>query len=165
MDALVLLNFLLKVRPLWNTKFFHRVANNRRKFNTIHSICVDGASFDENSSVKEAVVNFYKKLYEEDYPSRPFLEGLVYDSISENDACDLLREFSKEEVWKAINDLSKEKAPGPDGFNIAFFQSCWSIVKKDVRGLFSEFHSKGVFEKSLNATFICLIQESLREDA
>jgi len=24
-------------------------------------------------------------------------------------------------------------------------------------GLFSEFHSKGVFEKSLNATFICLI--------
>jgi len=56
-----------------NTKFFHIVANNRRKFNTIHSICVDGVSFDDNSSVKEAIVNFYKKLYEEDPPNRPFL--------------------------------------------------------------------------------------------
>ena len=135
------------------------MANNRRKFNTIHSICVDGVSCDDNSSVKEAIVNFYNKLYEEDYPSRPFLEGLAFDSISEDDACDLLREFSEEEVWRAINELGKEKAPGPDGFNIAFFQHCWSIVKKDVMGLFSEFHSKGVFEKRLNATFICLIPE------
>ena len=29
-------------------------------------------------------------------------------------------------------------------------------------GLFSEFHSKGVFEKSLNATFICLIPKVAR---
>jgi len=112
--------------------------------------------------MKEAIANFYKKLYEEDHPTRPFLEGLVYDSISEDDACDLLREFSKEEVWKAINDLGKEKAPGLDGFNIVFFQHCWSVVKKDVMGLFSKFHSKGVFEKSLNATFICLIPKVAR---
>jgi len=72
---------------------------------------VDGVSFDDNSSVKEAIVNFYKELYE-DHPSRPFLEGLVYDSISDDEACGLLREFSKEEVWEAINDLGKEKAPG-----------------------------------------------------
>jgi len=34
-----------------------------------------------------------------------FLEGLIYDFISDDDAYDLLREFSEEEVWKAINDL------------------------------------------------------------
>ena len=66
------------------------MANNRRKFNTIHSICVDGVSFDDNSLVKEVIVNFYKKLYAEEHPRRPFLEGLVYDSISDDDACDLL---------------------------------------------------------------------------
>jgi len=106
------------------------VANNRRKFNTIHSICVDGVSFDDSSSMKEAIVYFYKKLYEEYHPRRPFLEELVYDSISDDDACVLLREFSEEEVWKPINDLGKEKVSGPDGFNIAFFQHCWSIVKR-----------------------------------
>jgi len=69
----------------------------------------------------------------------------------------LLNEFSKEEVWKAIINLGKEKAPDLDGFNIAFFQHCWGTIRGEVMGLFSEFHSKGVFEKSLNATFISLI--------
>jgi len=45
----------------------------------------------------------------------------LYDSISDDDACDLLNEFSEEEVWKAINNFGKEKAPGPDDFNIACF--------------------------------------------
>jgi len=59
---------------------------------------VDGVSFDTSSSVKEAIVNFLKKLYEEDHPRRPLLEGIVYNSISNDDAWDLLREFSEEEV-------------------------------------------------------------------
>ena len=59
---------------------------------------MDGVSFNGCSSVKEAIVNFYKTLYEEDHPRRPFLEGLIYDSISDDDACDLLKEFSEEEV-------------------------------------------------------------------
>ena len=63
----------------------------------------------------------------------------------------------EEEAWEAISNLGKEKAPGPDGFSIAFFQHCWSIVNGEVMGLFSEFHSRGVFGKSLNATLISLI--------
>ena len=60
--------------------------------------------------MKEAIVNFYKKLYEEDHPRDRSSKG--YDSISDDDACDLLGEFSEEEVLKAINDLGKEKAHG-----------------------------------------------------
>jgi len=41
--------------------------------------------------------------------------------------------------------------------SIYFFQHCWSTVKGEVIGLFSEFHSKGVLEKSLNTTFISLV--------
>ena len=81
-----------------NTKFFHRVANIGRKFGTIHSICVDGVSFNDNSSAKGVIFNFYNKLYHEDHPRKPFIEGIVYDSISDDDACDLLKKFSEEEV-------------------------------------------------------------------
>jgi len=38
--------------------FFHRVANIRRKFNAVQSICVDGVCFDDISSVNGAIVNF-----------------------------------------------------------------------------------------------------------
>jgi len=82
---------------------------------------VEGEQYGVVSSVRDAIVHFYKKLYQEDVASRPFLEGISYNSIGEEDASELVKEFSEREVWKAINDLGKDKAPGPDGFNIAFF--------------------------------------------
>jgi len=139
-----------------NTKFFHRVANSRRKFNAIKSIEVEGDLHVDDSSVKGAIVKFYEKLYHENFSCRPFLEGISCSSISLEDAGELKKEFSKEEVQKAINVLGKEKAPGPNGINIAFFKHCWDIVKGNVMGFFSDFHKRGTFEKSLDATFISL---------
>ena len=93
-----------------NIKFFHRVASMRRRFSAIDKIVVEGERHDDISSVKDAIVHFYKKLYQEDIPSRPFLEGISYNYIDEEDASELVKEFSKEEIWKAINYLGKDKA-------------------------------------------------------
>ena len=82
---------------------------------------MDGMSLDDASSIEGAIVNFHTEFYHEDLPRRPFFEGLSYDTIPDKDASDLLKEFSEEEVWKAIINLGKEKAPNLDGFNIAFF--------------------------------------------
>jgi len=73
------------------------------------------------------------------------VEGISYYSIGEEEASELVEEFSEEEVWKAINDLGKDKAPGPDGFNISFFPHCWSVVKRDIMGFFADFHKNGCF--------------------
>ena len=56
-----------------------------------------------------------------------------------------------------VNEFKGDKAPGPDGFTMAFFQSCWSTVKIDVVNVFHVFHAYAVFEKSFNATFLALI--------
>jgi hypothetical protein len=53
--------------------------------------------------------------------------------------------------------MKGDKAPGPDGFFMAFFQKCWEVIKKDLMAVFKEFHETGKFEKSLNATFVALI--------
>ncbi|XP_075088318.1 uncharacterized protein LOC142170330 [Nicotiana tabacum] len=42
------------------------------------------------------------------------------------------RPFLMEEVETVIRLFKGDKAPGPDGFNMSFFQKCWSIVKGDV---------------------------------
>lgn len=36
----------------------------------------------------------------------------------------LSRDFTKEEVMKALKDICPLKAPGPDGFQAIFFQKC-----------------------------------------
>ena len=66
-----------------------------------------------------------------------------------------------------IFGMDGNKALGPDGFSLAFFQACWEVLKKDIMVVFSDFHARGKFEKSLNSTFIlsflrCLRQQSLR---
>jgi hypothetical protein len=65
--------------------------------------------------------------------------------------------IKKKEVWDVIRELNGDKAPGPDGFTMAFFQKCWDILKYDIMTVFAEFHSQGKFEKSFNATFVSLI--------
>lgn len=50
--------------------------------------------------------------------------------------------------------MDGDKAPGLDGFTVAFFQSCWVIVKDDLMCVFHNFHVHSLFKKRLNATFI-----------
>ena len=78
-------------------------------------------------------------------------------SISEEDATWLDKPFDEDEVFGVVNEFKGDKAPGPDRFTMAFFQSCWSTVKTDVMNVFHVFHAHAVFEKSLNATFLALI--------
>ena len=56
-----------------------------------------------------------------------------------------------------VRNLKGDKAPGPDGFSMGFFQKCWVVLKDDILAVFKGFHTYGKFEKSLNATFISLI--------
>ena len=53
--------------------------------------------------------------------------------------------------------LAQDKAPGPDGFTMAFWLFCWDIVTIEIKGFFKGFHERGRFVKSLNATFLVLV--------
>ncbi|RVW70195.1 Transposon TX1 uncharacterized 149 kDa protein [Vitis vinifera] len=64
--------------------------------------------------------------------------------------------FTRKSV-RGTSDLGKDKAPGPNGFTMAFWLFCWDVVKIEIMGFFREFHERGRFVKSLNATFLVLV--------
>jgi hypothetical protein len=140
-----------------NTNFFHRVANSHRKFNHVDSLNINGAMSKNPMEIKENIVPFYKNLYFEQCSWRPRGDVLSFLSIDVDESTWLQREFEEKEVWDVVRDLNGDKAPGPDGFTMAFFHKCWEILKNDIVAVFSEFHNRGQFEKSLNATFVSLI--------
>ena len=72
----------------------------------------------------------------------------------------LEREFTEEEVRKVVKSMVGDKAPGPDGFSMAFFQACWEVLRVDIMKVFNEFHARGKFELSLNTLFITLIPKT-----
>ena len=69
----------------------------------------------------------------------------------------MVRPFGEKEVSEVLMEMRGDKAPGLDGFSIAFLQHCWPVVKEDIMAVFEQVHAEGEFEKSLNATFIVLI--------
>ena len=77
--------------------------------------------------------------------------------IGEDERLALEGEFFKEEVIQVLMEMEGDKAPGPDGFTMAFFQKCWSVVEVDVMAVFVHFHRYSMFERSLNASFLTLI--------
>ena len=140
-----------------NTKFFHRIANSHRRCNTIDRLLVDGELSSDQAIIEGCISHFYRQLYSETEVHRPLLDEVVFSSISEEDANWLDRPFKEDEVFRVVLDFNGDKAPGPDGFSIALFQSCWCLLKTDIMNVFHNFHAQAVFEKSLNATFLALI--------
>ena len=73
--------------------------------------------------ISEAIVNYYSSLYMEPFGWRPLVDGLEFDSISGEDVEWMERPFDEEEVSSVVRNLNRDKAVGPDGFSLAFFQS------------------------------------------
>ena len=140
-----------------NTKFFHKMANSRRRYNHISMLKVDGIIYEDDSEMTDQVVKFYKNLYKDTEEWRPFVEGLEFYQIEGLERDWLERRFENEEILHVVKELEGDKAPSPDGFSMAFYHHCWGIVERDGLAIFEEFYQHSKFEKSLNATFIALI--------
>ncbi|XP_042952212.1 uncharacterized protein LOC122289294 [Carya illinoinensis] len=117
-------------RALWlkegdrSTKFFHRVANSHRRNNAIEVIHDEGRVISGRDAINDHIVHFYDKLLTEQYSWRPKVDGLVFDTIEHTSAAWLERPFEEEEVFVVLKGMNKDKAPGPDGFPMAFFHAC-----------------------------------------
>ena len=79
------------------------------------------------------VVHFYQVLYQEAEMRRPSMDGLDFSCMEEEERLSLERAFSKEEVIQVLKEM---EARSPDGFTMAFFHKCWSVVKKAVMAFF-----------------------------
>ena len=155
--------FVEKVQQWWSSysflgsPSFVRLANSHKRANLISCVEVDGLLYEDESVVCSQVVQFYQDLYTETDTWRPTMDGLDFSCIGEDDRLSLEREFLKEEVTQVLAEMEGDKAPGLDGFTMAFFHKCWRVVKADVMAVFKHFHRYSVFEKSINTSFLSLI--------
>ncbi|WJZ85876.1 hypothetical protein VitviT2T_005388 [Vitis vinifera] len=141
-----------------NSKFYHKVANGRRNRKYIKELENErGLVLKNAESITEEILHYFEKLYTNPTGESWGVEGLDWSPISEESALRLESPFTEEEISKAIFQLDRNKAPGPDGFTIAVFQECWDVIKEDLVRVFAEFHRSGIINQSTNASFIVLI--------
>ncbi|RVX10571.1 putative ribonuclease H protein [Vitis vinifera] len=83
-------------------------------------------------SIKEEILRYFEKFYTSPSGESWRVEGLDWSPISGESAFRLESPFTEEEIFKAIFQMDRDKAPGPDGFTIAVFQDCWKVIKEDL---------------------------------
>ena len=122
-------------------------------------IRINGVWHSEESGISEGIVNAFRSLLSNPRDWHPPLSELQCETLQNMDAGALEVPFSEEEVYGALLGCSGDKALGPDGFSMAFWQFFWDFVKDDVMSFFREFYEHSKFVKMLNATFLVLIQK------
>ena len=90
--------------------------------------------------------DYYKELF-----------GLAEEKVNMAENEELTKAFSEEEVKETLYQMEKNKVADPDSISIEFYQSCWSIIKEVIMGIFHEFHL-GVLDVSrINYGIITLL--------
>ena len=113
-------------RELWlkegdrNTGYFHRMASAYRRANFMDRIKINGVSLSGDQEVREGVANAYQQLLLESSDWKADIGRLQLNQISLQEAGMLELSFSEAEVQVALMEMNGDKAPGPDGFTLAF---------------------------------------------
>ena len=102
------------------TKFFRLMANSNKRYNTIDSLLINGSLSSNLVAIREHAVNYYESMFAKSMSWRPRLDDLDFESMSAGEASFFEAPFLEKEVKDVIFGMDGNKAPGPDGFSLAF---------------------------------------------
>ncbi|XP_077251856.1 uncharacterized protein LOC143891093 [Tasmannia lanceolata] len=99
-----------------NSAYFHAMTSARWRSNRISVLNVEGSMINDKEGISCAILDFYGSLYSSEDITRPIPEDVVFKGLSLEERSFLEVPFDEEEVKKAVYSMSRDKAPGPDGF-------------------------------------------------
>eukprot|EP00253_Pinus_taeda_P005951 PITA_05951 len=158
----------LKSRSLWlkagdrNTSYFHKQYRARLSRNHIAEIkTMEGQVCKGFDQVKAAAEAHFRNLYNigihaEEGETNDFLSNIP-QLVNDEENTVLCRPITTKEVIQVIWSMEADKAPGPDGFSIHFYQSCSEVIKSDLLKMIKGFMIKAKIGGGIKSTFLALI--------
>jgi len=148
-----------------NTRYFHRMVDSRKSFNTINSLVdSNGLLIDSQQGILDHCVSYYEKLLGEADSSllmeQEDMNLLLTYRCSLSQCNELERLFTDEEIKAAFKSLPRNKTSGPNGFSTEFFRDSRGIVGPEVLAAIREFFVSGQLLKQWNATTLVLIPKT-----
>ncbi|XP_043687692.1 uncharacterized protein LOC122638906 [Telopea speciosissima] len=142
-----------------NTRFFHTIVNVRRRIRRVEKVRdANGEWVHGIEGVAMEAARFFAELFStQGVRNDEDLLDFIPRVVTDDDNVALLHIPSKEEVKKAVFALSKDSAPGLDGFFGYFFISCWEIIGEDVWRAVEDFFSGGWLPRGYTSANLVLI--------
>ena len=142
-----------------NTTYFHIVVNSKKCINRILSINNSDGQIVEGEQMAEDFVDHFENFLgrAENVDHIDYVGDIFTTTLTDDEAVDMIRDVTDNEIKKAMFDIDNCKALGPNGYTACFFKKARSIVGKDVCSSIKEFFSSGKLLKEANSTIIALI--------
>ncbi|XP_071728521.1 uncharacterized protein [Rutidosis leptorrhynchoides] len=130
-----------------NSKYIHSSIRRRQNKNNIRGVNINGTWHEKPKIIKEAAFKYFKDRFSSTHQRKVSFKGDLEMKLAEFESASLEAAFFEEDIFLAIKSCRGSKAPGPDGFNITFFQLHWDIIKNDLMGAFARFCDVGEISK------------------
>nr|GEY55029.1 putative RNA-directed DNA polymerase, eukaryota, reverse transcriptase zinc-binding domain protein [Tanacetum cinerariifolium] len=140
-----------------NSKFFHAIVNQKRRYLSIQGIKIEGHWIEDPLGIKDAFLTFYEKKFQKVKVVKIVKRSPFYKTLNIDQNTYLTSLVSETEIRDAIWDCGSDKSSGPDGFTFAFFKDFWNVIKSDVMKFVHHFFNKGILPRGCNTSFITLI--------
>ncbi|GJY89249.1 hypothetical protein Tco_0503877 [Tanacetum coccineum] len=141
-----------------NSAYFHKAVKSRTSRSRIDAVTNSEGVVFENDMVPNAFVAHYESFLGLAGETHGFnVINLFNSCLNEQEANDMVRNVTAQEVKEAFFSIGDDKSPGPDGYTAAFFKEAWNVVANDVTNAICEFFRNGTLLKELNHTIIALI--------
>jgi hypothetical protein len=150
-----------------NSAFFHRAANGCKRKRNIFSLKKGDTIVQGDAALLEHASVFYKDLFGPVIDSAIRLRDDVWaeeEKLNTLDCAEMDKCFTLDEIKDVIDHMEKNKAAGPDGFPIEFYQHCWEIIKSDIMHVFSDLSEHRIDLDRINYGIINLIPKSADVD-
>ena len=142
--------------------FFKLIAGWRNRNKIISLEIGEDSVTSDQDRIKEEFVSFYSNLFEDKCVGVSYegMEELITPVILEEEANSMISEVSKEEIQETMFGMSKDKAPGPDGYGAFFFKKAWDIVGHDVVKAIQNFFKSGKMLREVNCAIFALVPKN-----
>ena len=126
-----------------NTKFFHQEMIQRRQRNRIFSIKDEARTrVTQHEEIEQVLVKHFKELLTEPNVDRgEAIERIckeIWSRFTREKNQALMRAATLEEVEEVVKGMKKNKAPGPDGFTVEFYEAGWDFLGQDILDVVEE---------------------------
>lgn len=119
-----------------NTGFFHAITKGRKRANHFSVIeDPEGKMVYREEEISMVIESYYQEMYTSSTTianKEATIRQALQPMVSEEENETLIAIPSAAEIREALFSIHPDKAPGPDGFSSAFYQTHWQEIGPDI---------------------------------
>ena len=159
-DLRIEMDWRQRFQELWlsagdaNMRFFHQMANERRRLNGIRRLRIGDRVLSDQATIGQAFAKHFRDFYRRGLTNQWQWLATGAFVLDPSQQQQLILPFSKD---AALQGLNNEGARGPNGIPVFFYKDCWDTVRHEVMAALEDFRAGRCQMNRLNKAYIVLL--------